>query len=151
MKIPPPLPVAFPCPKRWEEMRGDMKRRFCEHCQLHVHNLSAMSRRERGAFVAGARGQTCVTYELQADGSMATPPRWPRAARMFSRARLVFAAVLAAVVPFALSACGAPRRVLTGRVAPPRDAAAQPGHAPTHSAAGEARPRMLGTPLPPRP
>src|SRR4051812_23738688 len=73
---PPPLRVGTPCPKQWEEMRGDAKRRFCDQCQLHVHNLSAMSRRERDRFVQESGGRGCIAYQLRPDGTMMTPTFW---------------------------------------------------------------------------
>src|SRR5262245_216807 len=38
--------VANPCPKSWDEMRGDDRVRFCGHCQKNVFNLIAMTRAE---------------------------------------------------------------------------------------------------------
>src|SRR5881394_4255743 len=51
---PPPLRIGTTCPKRWDDMSGDAKQRFCDHCQLHVHNLSAMSTGEREQFIAAS-------------------------------------------------------------------------------------------------
>src|SRR5436309_571232 len=96
----PPLRIKTPCPKRWDDMRGDGKRRFCEHCQLHVHNLSAMSAHEREQFEASSGGLLCIAYELRNDGSMVTPARWPWMRRPLERARWAVAALLATVVPF---------------------------------------------------
>jgi hypothetical protein len=39
------LRVASPCPASWGTMRGDERTRFCEQCQRHVYNISAMTRR----------------------------------------------------------------------------------------------------------
>ena len=106
---PPPLQIAKPCPKNWDDMTGDAKRRFCEHCQLHVHNLSAMSPGERGEFVAETRGHACITYELRPDGTMVTHSRWD----WMLRPLRALAALLAAMLPFAFSSCansGATRR-----------------------------------------
>jgi len=57
--------IARPCPMRWEDLAGDERRRFCEHCQLSVHDLSALPRAEAAALLAeGARSaeRLCVTY-----------------------------------------------------------------------------------------
>ena len=35
---PPPWKISQPCIADWGKMRGDGKRRFCEHCQKFVHN-----------------------------------------------------------------------------------------------------------------
>src|SRR4051812_11090913 len=97
-QLPPPK-IETPCPKRWETMRGDAKRRFCDHCQLHVHNLSAMSAAERERFVDASRGQACIAYELRGDGSMVTLSRWAWLLVPFQRARWAVAALVAAFVP----------------------------------------------------
>ncbi len=113
---PPPLRIENPCPKSWDGMTGDDKRRFCEHCQLHVHNLSAMSAPERAQFVADttAKGHACITYELRPDGTMVTPTRWSWALRPLR----ALAALFAALLPFAFSACATRR---TTGVPPPLD------------------------------
>ncbi len=43
--------ISKPCPADWDAMTGDAKRRFCEHCRLHVHNLTAMDEAERVALL----------------------------------------------------------------------------------------------------
>ena len=116
---PPPLTIAKPCPKEWGDMSGDAKRRFCEHCQLHVHNLSTMAPGERVQFVAETRGDACITYELRPDGTMITSSRWDWVLRPLR----AFAALLAAMLPFAFSSCAARR--LGGVPDPVPDVAAQ--------------------------
>ncbi|MEO6741414.1 MAG: hypothetical protein ABIP20_14285 [Chthoniobacteraceae bacterium] len=116
---PPPLQIGTPCPKNWDDMAGDAKRRFCEHCQLHVHNLSGMKPGERAQFVAESRGRACITYELRPDGTMVTPSRW----NWVLRPLRAFAALIAAMLPFAFSSC-APSctRRTAGVPMPPPDA-----------------------------
>jgi hypothetical protein len=92
-------------------MAGGSKRRFCEHCQLDVHNLSAMSQGERDRFVAESGGRACIAYELRADGSMVTPSLWRRVSAPFWRVQLAIVAVLTTVLPFFFTAC-ATRRTL---------------------------------------
>lgn len=112
-----PLRIATPCPKNWDEMTGNDTRRFCEHCQLHVTNLSAMPPRERDGFVAEVRrsGESvCVGYELNPDGApILMESRWSRFAVSMRRAAAV---VLSTVLPFAFASCVAKR--LTGVVPP---------------------------------
>lgn len=103
-------------------MQGDMKTRFCDHCHLHVQNLSAMSRGDVARTLA--RGQTeriCVTYVRRQDGSLVT--RWDVFCdSLLGPLRRVLAGVLAAFVPILLGACQTPSKTqssLTGRVAPP--------------------------------
>jgi len=103
MKYPPQ--IKTPCPKRWEDMRGDAATRFCDHCQLHVQNLSAMSQRDAADVVRRSHTErVCVTYTRRSDGSMVT--RWDNIVQLlFGPIRRGFAWLLAASVPFVLSAC----------------------------------------------
>src|SRR5215210_3140703 len=54
--------VASPCEASWEQMQGDERSRFCDHCQLHVYNLSAMSAPDAAALVQEKEGRLCVRY-----------------------------------------------------------------------------------------
>ena len=38
------IQVSSPCSADWDTMIGNQQVRFCEHCNLSVHNLSAMTR-----------------------------------------------------------------------------------------------------------
>lgn len=109
----PPLQIGNPCPKRWEDLKGNASRRFCEDCQLHVHNLSAMSNGERARFVAESQsqGHACIAYELRSDGSMVTPPHWIWLRQPLQRVRWLGSTLLAVLLPFLFSAC-ATRRTL---------------------------------------
>lgn len=107
-------------------MSGDAKRRFCEHCQFHVHNLSAMSAGELTQFVAAPGEHACITYEIRPNGSMVTPSRWDWVLRPLR----AVAAILAGMLPFAFSSCATRR---TAGVPVP------PGENPPHSAAGDSR------------
>lgn len=104
---PPPLRIGTPCPKQWDQMTGDAKRRFCEHCQLHVHNLSAMSPRERRRLEGEAEAgrPLCIAYHLHQDGTMKTASLGERMFRPLQRVRLAAIAVLATFLPFLFSAC----------------------------------------------
>lgn len=62
------ISVDAPCPKRWAELEGDEARRYCSSCELHVTNLSALTREEGEAFLAGSDGRVCVTYVPDAEG-----------------------------------------------------------------------------------
>ena len=102
---------------RWEEMRGDSRTGYCEHCQLHVQNLSAMSRhRVRDVVARGASEHVCVTYTRRADGTLVT--RCDAILDfLFGPIRRGFAWLLAASIPIVLSACQTQSQ-LTGRVGP---------------------------------
>jgi hypothetical protein len=98
-------------------MRGDSRSRFCEHCQLHVQNLSAMSRRRIARVLARSEHEhVCVTYTRRVDGTLLT--RWDTIVDLvFGPLRRSVAWLLAACVPIVLSACPTQSQ-LTGRVGP---------------------------------
>jgi hypothetical protein len=68
-----PLEVKSPCPKLWQEMQGNRKTRFCDQCELHVHNLSVMSPNKVEQLIARRRNErVCISYGLRPDGNMMT-------------------------------------------------------------------------------
>jgi hypothetical protein len=157
-----PIPILKPCPKAWENMAGTEKKRFCEVCQLHVHNLSAMNTKERETVMSRPGGPPCIAYELRPDGGMVTPSRWARLP--FYRAGLSAAAALAAAFPMLFSSCASSRRSTGGvPMPPPTEAGKNPvllgeydsGAASTGAGGGQAKttpagtsgPMMLGTPM----
>ncbi len=64
--------VAAPCPADWEKMVGDERVRYCNRCELHVYNLSGMTRREAEALVTNTEGRLCVRFYRRADGTILT-------------------------------------------------------------------------------
>jgi hypothetical protein len=64
--------VAAPCPANWERMVGDERKRFCDQCNLHVYNLSGMTKREAEALITNAEGRLCVRFYRRADGTIIT-------------------------------------------------------------------------------
>jgi hypothetical protein len=97
MRTPPQ--IKTPCPMLWSDVHGDSRRRFCEHCQLHVQNLSAMSQRDvAGVLARSEHEHVCVTYTRRADGTLVT--RWDTIVDLFfGPIRRGFAWLLAASVP----------------------------------------------------
>lgn len=66
------LRVASPCTARWDEMAGDDRVRFCDHCERHVYNLSEVPRDEAERLVRAAAGDLCVRLYRRADGTVLT-------------------------------------------------------------------------------
>lgn len=68
---PQPLEISIrtPCPKRWEELAGDERRRFCSECCLHVHDSAALTREEAGELVRGAGQRVCMRIEYDSAGA----------------------------------------------------------------------------------
>jgi hypothetical protein len=66
------IEVASPCHVPWEQMAGDEKVRFCEACQLHVYNLSAMDAEEAAERISQDDGRLCVRFYRRTDGTLLT-------------------------------------------------------------------------------
>jgi hypothetical protein len=56
------IEIRNPCPAAWEQMSGDVKRRFCTHCNKFVHNLSEMPTDEAEKLVCSGAGDLCVRF-----------------------------------------------------------------------------------------
>ena len=54
------LTIETPCQQDWTGMKpADMKKRFCDECKLHVHDLAAMTKREAKSLL-GSRSELRV-------------------------------------------------------------------------------------------
>jgi hypothetical protein len=111
-------------------MRGDDKRRFCEHCQKFVHNVSAMSRAERQTFADPDNMRECVFYSQRGDGEVADLTLLVRLRRCFPFLRLACWSALVAFLPVTLTGCMGVRCPRPGEIRP-----IQPEAAPTSSQA----------------
>ncbi|MDX6303668.1 MAG: hypothetical protein QOI77_637 [Blastocatellia bacterium] len=56
------LTISNPCNADWAAMSGNDQVRFCEHCSLHVTNLSSITRYEAMRLVVRSQGRLCVRY-----------------------------------------------------------------------------------------
>ena len=63
--------IKQPCLMSWSEMDGDAAKRFCEHCQKHVHNFSEMSA-QNVAQLIGSGESICAKIQRRSDGSIIT-------------------------------------------------------------------------------
>ncbi|MBC7783864.1 MAG: hypothetical protein H7144_08485 [Burkholderiales bacterium] len=66
------IEVASPCTADWGAMVGDDQKRFCGHCQKHVHNLSAMTRSAAEQVVCQTGTSLCVQYQKDSAGTLIT-------------------------------------------------------------------------------
>lgn len=57
------IPTLF-CPKPWAGMSGNETQRFCSYCKKQVHNLEAMSVRERLTLLASPAASICSRYQV---------------------------------------------------------------------------------------
>lgn len=92
------LRIATPCPISWEQMTGDNRVRFCDHCHLNVYNISELSSIEAGQLIASTEGRLCARLFRRADGTVLTNdcPVGLRALRrrVAKRTAAIFAAML---------------------------------------------------------
>ncbi|MEA2205923.1 MAG: hypothetical protein QOE77_2699 [Blastocatellia bacterium] len=90
--------IASPCPVGWDQMSGDERVRHCRLCDLHVYNISEMTRKEAQSLIAQSEGRICARLFRRADGTMITRdcPVGLRAVRrrVAKSATAVFTAVL---------------------------------------------------------
>ncbi|HSI85902.1 MAG: hypothetical protein ACAI35_05225 [Candidatus Methylacidiphilales bacterium] len=92
-----PAPRLSSCPKLWAEMSGDNRTRFCDHCNLHVHNLSEMPRQEAEVLMNPIDKRVCVTYIPDAEGNVLTlDQRKANAAAALAEAAEIEAEMMAA-------------------------------------------------------
>lgn len=64
--------VPGPCPMAWSALQpvpgqGD-RARFCTHCNLHVHDISAMTRSHADHVIADSQGHLCVNFLRDPEG-----------------------------------------------------------------------------------
>lgn len=59
-------------------MIGNDQIRFCDHCNLQVHNISAMSRADAMRLVERSQGRLCVRYYRDGAGQLLTAKALPR-------------------------------------------------------------------------
>lgn len=88
--------IASPCTANWEEMHGDDKMRFCDHCQKHVYNFASMTLEEGAALINAKEGLLCGRLSRRHDGTFIAKDCPVGLARKLER-RVRFA-LLAAIV-----------------------------------------------------
>ena len=90
--------IASPCPVGWEQMSGDERVRHCRLCDLHVYNISEMTRKEAQSLIEQSNGRICARLFRRADGTVITRdcPVGLRAVRrrVAKTATAVFSAIL---------------------------------------------------------
>lgn len=101
------IDIPAPCDADWDSMLGNDQVRFCEHCALHVTDLSAMTRRKAMDFVARSEGRVCVRFIQAPNGRVLTrsmPEKLYRIQRRVSRlAASAFTATLSVSTAIAQS------------------------------------------------
>lgn len=104
------LTIASPCTADWKAMAGDDKRRFCQQCHLHVHDLSAMTSDEASAVLrAAGSGRVCVRFHRRHDGTVLTQDCPVGLRQRLRRARARATAAVSAVFAALLTLLGCTR------------------------------------------
>src|SRR5262245_61842697 len=92
------IQVAQPCPAAWDEMEGDHRRRFCDRCQKHVHDVSAMPQDEAERLLCESAGSLCVRFARDAEsGRVITLDYRPKPTTTRRRALLKIASIVGAL------------------------------------------------------
>ena len=68
------MTIPSPCDADWDSMIGNDQMRFCEHCNLDVHNISSMTRTQAQRLVSRSNGRLCVRYHSDSTGQPLTLP-----------------------------------------------------------------------------
>ena len=63
------LEIKKPCSADWDQMTGNSRIRFCEHCQLSVNDLSSLTLKRVRRLIAKSKGQLCVRYHRDPAGN----------------------------------------------------------------------------------
>src|SRR5581483_5095283 len=61
-RLPGKIRIASPCHARWEDMGGDERVRFCDHCGKNVYNLSALTAAQGAALIEAKEGRLCARF-----------------------------------------------------------------------------------------
>jgi len=81
------ITIPVPCNADWDSMSGNNQVRFCRHCNLHVSDLSSITRQNAIRLVARSQGRLCVRYVQLPGGGVLTkaPEKLYRIGRRVSR------------------------------------------------------------------
>lgn len=129
--------IEEPCPANWNDMQGDEKKRYCEHCKLHVHNLSAMTLSEQREVLSPGSTRKCISYLTRTDAQTVDAESWLK----IQSASWVPRWLAAIVTVFTSSCTQIYRTTGTPPLPPPSTSAKDVRHDVT---------RMTGTPLAPK-
>src|SRR5262245_12750323 len=96
--------IPAPCDADWDSMVGNDRVRFCEHCNLHVTNLSSLTRPEAMRLVARSEGRLCVRFVKRSDGSVVTKQVTERVHHIARRVSRIAAGAFTASLSFSNAA-----------------------------------------------
>jgi uncharacterized protein len=124
--------IAAPCDADWDSMIGNDRVRFCKHCNLHVTNLSEITRPEAMRLVAQSEGRLCLRFERRSDGSVITKQAASPFHQIGRRASRLAAGAFGATLSLATAAAAqvnsrGPQPVTEGQVSPQKQKASEVG------------------------
>src|SRR5882724_539159 len=102
------ITIPAPCDADWDSMIGNDQMRFCEHCNLHVTDLSAMTRQAAMRLVARSKGRVCVRFIQRPDGGILTRTVPEKLHRISRRASRIAAGAFTATLSLASAAAQMP-------------------------------------------
>lgn len=89
-------------------MIGNDRVRFCEHCSLHVHNISEMTRARALRLANKSQGRICVRYHRAPSGAIATKSVSPRLYQLGKRVSRVAAGAFSATLSLTAAVAQSP-------------------------------------------
>jgi ankyrin repeat protein len=98
------LRIASPCEMDWDSMLGNDRVRFCEHCQLSVHNIDFATSKQLRKLIARSRGRLCVNYRQPEVPRQPVPVLYKIGRRTSVIAASAFSATLSISTAFAATA-----------------------------------------------
>lgn len=102
------LAVTSPCSQDWDSMIGNDRVRFCEHCSLHVHNLSEMTRAKALRLAENSQGRICIRYYRDLNGEVITQSVSPLLYQLRRRVSRVAAGAFSATLSISAAVAQSP-------------------------------------------
>ena len=102
------ITVTSPCLADWDQMTGNDQIRFCEHCNLKVHNISELSYSQAARLVARSQGRLCVRYYRDSQGAALTKQAPSKLHQIGRRATRIAAGAFSATLSLATAAAQTP-------------------------------------------
>jgi hypothetical protein len=96
--LPFKINIASPCPARWEDMGGDNRVRFCDHCRKNVYNISALTSTEAVALLESKKGNLCARIYQRTDGTVLTEDCPVGVARQWRRLKVLAGSGIAVIL-----------------------------------------------------
>lgn len=108
--------ISQPCQMSWNAMTGDERIRYCQQCDKHVHNFSAMTRDEIETLLMTAQGRLCARFERRSNGQLVTreisEPAMKRNFKLIPRASKMVATAMSAALSLGVNVVSGSAKVI---------------------------------------